>query len=233
MRLGFLLALLSACMAAMPVSAVSPAMDFLPVPPPRIWIPPAADLEPVRLQSVSIRIDSQGPLARTRIELSFHNPNARVLEGEFVFPLGAGQTVSGYALEVEGVMREGVVVPKQTARVAFEEISRQQIDPGLAELTQGNVFRTRLYPIPARGNKRVALSFEQLMPLREGHYRYLLPLSFDAPVERFEVQALAHAGESTSAPASPDPELRFDRAGPCLECGLRTQSGAAAARTRV
>lgn len=221
MRLGYVLALLSVCMVATPVCARSPVrVDTLPLPPPRIWVPPAADLEPVRLQSVSIRIDSQGPLARTRIELSFHNPNARVLEGEFVFPLGAGQTVSGYALEVEGVMREGVVVPKQTARVAFEEISRQQIDPGLAELTQGNVFRTRLYPIPARGNKRVALSFEQLMPLREGHYRYLLPLSFDSPVERFEVQALAHAGESASAPASPDPELRFDRAGTAWSAGF-------------
>ncbi|WP_298854381.1 VIT domain-containing protein [uncultured Aquimonas sp.] len=220
MRLLRLFVLLCACGGLTPAQALTPIPDTRPLPPPRVWIPPAEDLLPVQLQSVSIHIDSQGSLARTWIELSFHNPNARVLEGEFLFPLADGQTVSGYALEVEGAMREGVVVPKQTARVAFEEISRQQIDPGLAELTQGNVFRTRLYPIPARGNKRVALGFEQLMPLREGQYRYLLPLSFDAPIERFEVQALAHTGDLRPAPASPDPELRFDRAGPAWSAGF-------------
>jgi Ca-activated chloride channel homolog len=212
------LILLASGLLALPALALTPIPDTRP--PPRIWIAPAADLQPVRLQSVSIHIDSLGPLARTRIELVFHNPNARVLEGEFVFPLGAGQTVSGYALEVEGEMREGVVVPKQTARVAFEDTIRQQIDPGLAELTQGNVFRTRLYPIPAQGNKRVALSFEQLMPLQQGSYRYLLPLSFDAPVDRFEVRAVAQSDGATSAPASPDPALRFDRAGPGWSAGF-------------
>src|SRR5690606_8214945 len=133
-----------------------PPMPQPPMPPPVVWIPPAQNLQPIRLDSVNVRIDSQGPLARTRIELSFHNPNPRVLEGELVFPLGAGQTVSGYAVEVEGQMREGGVVPKQTEGVACEDISGQQMDPGLAEVTEGNVFRTRLYPIPAQGNKRVA-----------------------------------------------------------------------------
>jgi hypothetical protein len=213
------LILLASSLLALPALALTPIPDTRP-PPPRIWIAPSADLQPVRLQSVSIHIDSLGPLARTRIELVFHNPNARVLEGEFVFPLGAGQTVSGYALEVEGQMREGVVVPKQTARVTFEDTIRQQIDPGLAELTQGNVFRTRLYPIPAQGNKRVALSFEQLMPLQQGRYRYLLPLSFDAPVDRFEVRAVAQSDGAASAPASPDPALSFDRAGPGWSAGF-------------
>lgn len=182
---------------------------------PAVWIAPAPGLQPIRLDAVSIRIQASGFLARTRIELEFHNPNGRVLEGEFVFPLGAGQTVSGYALEVEGRMREGVVVPKQTARVAFEDISRQQIDPGLAELTRGNVFRTRLYPIPANGSKRVALSFEQRMPMRDDHYQYLLPLAFRAPVGRFSVRAEAGLGADGGggAVASPDPALRFDRSG--------------------
>ena len=72
--------------------------------PPRIWIPPEADLQPVVLEEVAVKISVRGFLAHTRIEMSFANPNARVLEGEFVFPLGAGQTISGYALEVDGAM---------------------------------------------------------------------------------------------------------------------------------
>ncbi len=187
--------------------------------PPTLWIAPQAGLQPIRLESVAIDVRTAGFLARTRIELSFHNPNDRVLEGEFVFPLGPGQTVSGYALEVEGKLREGVVVPKETARIAFEDITRQQVDPGLAELTRGNVFRTRLYPIPARGSKRVALSFEQAMPVEGGHYRYLLPLAFREPVGRFSVDV--EAAQVDSAPVAAGPELRFDRGGNAWTATMR------------
>jgi Ca-activated chloride channel homolog len=181
---------------------------------PTIWVPPSPGLEPIRLDEVAITIDARGFLARTRIELTFHNPNPRVLEGELVFPLAAGQTIAGYALDVEGRMREGVVVPKTTARVAFEDTIRQRIDPGLAELTRGNVFRTRLYPIPPRGNKRVAFTLEQVMDDDGAHYRYLLPLLFREPVRRFSVRAQATAdGAGTGQVASPDPALRFDHSG--------------------
>lgn len=185
------------------------------VAPPVVWIAPAPATEPLRLDSVSIGVDVAGFMARTRMELVFFNPNDRVLEGEFVFPLGPRQTVSGYELEVEGRMRQGVVVPKQTARVAFEDTIRQQIDPGLAELTQGNVFRTRLYPIPARGSKRIALSFEQVLDDAGDDYRYVLPLSFDQAVDRFAVRAQVALSDRRPdvEGASPDAALRFDRSG--------------------
>lgn len=203
-------------LVAVPVFGLTPPPPpRLPLPPqPAVWIDPQAADAPVYLESVDIRIEANRFLARTRIELSFHNPNPRVLEGEFVFPLGPGQTVSGYELEVEGRMREGVAVPKQAARVAFEDISRQQIDPGLAELTAGNVFRTRLYPIPAGGNKRVALSFEQILPASADHYRYRLPLAFYRALSRLSVRAEAVLPSSAASVSSPDGLLAFDREGP-------------------
>src|SRR5690606_22092825 len=125
-----------------------------------------------------------------------------------------GQTVSGYELEVEGRLRAGVVVPRQTARVALEDTIRQQIDPGLAELTQGNVFRTRLYPIPANGSKRIALSFEQVLADAGGRRRCGLPLRCDAPVRRLAVSVQARGrGRVASGPASPGRLLSSNRAG--------------------
>lgn len=178
--------------------------------PPQVWIDPGAgDLKPIALGDVAIDIRTFGFIARTSIELRFDNPNGRVLEGEFVFPLSAGQTVAGYALEVNGAMREGVVVEKETARVAFEDITRQQVDPGLAEITQGNVFRTRLYPIPARGSKRVRLSFEQVMSDGDKAWRYELPLHFTQTVGRFTVRA--RAALASAAPSGGG--FAFERAG--------------------
>ncbi len=182
-------------------AAVMPAPPPTPPPsrPPQVWVDPALQLEPIRLQDVAIDIRIQGFVASTRLDLTFHNPNPRVLEGEFVFPLAEGQSITGYALEVAGRLREGVVVEKETARVAYETTTRRGIDPGLAELTQGNVFRTRLYPLPPQGDKRVRIEFDQ--PLLDGGtvYRYRLPLAFDAPLQHFRVHA-----ETLRGDAAPD-----------------------------
>jgi len=57
-----------------------------------------------------------GETAETRTTLTFYNPNEDVLEGNLYFPLPEGSTISGYALDVGGVMVDGVVVEKHEAR---------------------------------------------------------------------------------------------------------------------
>ncbi len=191
------------------------AQDIIAVPQaPTIWIAPDQGAQPIRLSTLDIQVHMRGFVAHTTLDLTFNNPNARVLEGEFVFPLAAGQSIAGYALEVNGAMREGVVVDKQMARVAFEETTRQQIDPGLAELTAGNVFRTRLYPIPAQGSKRVRLHIESTLADLGSAWRYSLPMNFADPVALLHVRAESMLG--ATAPlvdaVAGDSALKFERA---------------------
>lgn len=207
------LLVLAAVLLPLTAGALSPPPPPPPPPPPQVWIPPGQGLQPIRLADVDIQIRTRGFIAATTLELRFDNPNARVLEGEFVFPLGAGQTVSGYALEVNGTLREGVVVDKETARVAFEETSRRQIDPGLAEITAGNVFRTRLYPIPANGSKRVRLHLVATMADHGDAWRYSLPMQFKDAVDRLHVRAEATLAEQAplADAIAGDPSLSFER----------------------
>lgn len=191
------------------VQAQETAQIARPPRPPQIWLDPALKQQPIQLQDVAIDIRIQGFVASTRLDLTFFNPNARVLEGELVFPLAEGQSITGYALDVAGKLRQGVVVEKETARVAYESTVRQGIDPGLAELTQGNVFRTRLYPLPANGSKRVQIAFDQPLLDLGANYRYVLPLQFAEPVKHFKVRAEALRAEV--APASGGAALSFDR----------------------
>ena len=179
---------------------------------------PALQLEPVRLQDVAIDIRIHGFVASTRLELTFHNPNPRVLEGEFVFPLAEGQSIGGYALEVDGRLREGVVVEKQTARVAYETTTRRGIDPGLAELTQGNVFRTRLYPLPPQGDKRVRIEFDHPTKNQRLIVEAPLPGDLRAVLERTSgpgtLRFLDHKnalGGSGVSSLPPPPDSRHER----------------------
>src|SRR5687767_57861 len=90
------------------------------------------------ISSLVVDVTIVGNIAITTFDITYHNPFDRVLEGEFDFPLADGQVISRYALDVNGKMREGVVVEKMTARIAFESTVRQNIDPGIAEKTKGN-----------------------------------------------------------------------------------------------
>ena len=58
--------------------------------------------QPVRLSDVKVDGRIVGQVVSTTVEMTFHNPNARVLEGELQFPLLAGQEVSGFALDNAG-----------------------------------------------------------------------------------------------------------------------------------
>src|SRR5512142_743918 len=82
---------------------------------PRLLVP--AGESPVRLSAVDIRVVVDGLAAETTETLTFHNPSARALEGNLEFPLPDGAALCGFALDFEGRLVDGVVLPRQKARV--------------------------------------------------------------------------------------------------------------------
>ena len=129
--------------------------------PPVLLVRPddAAPSTPLVLEQARYDVTVTGLGARTRATLVFRNDLGRVLDGELVFPLPEGALVSGFALDVNGRMTDGVVVEAQEARIAFETEVRRGVDPGLVEWVRGNNFRTRVFPIPARGRRTIALEY--------------------------------------------------------------------------
>jgi len=152
--------------------------------------------QPVRLQSVSVSVDLVGGQAQTDVLLVFRNPNRRVLEGELQFPLLAGQQVTGFALDVDGRMRDAVPVEKDKGRQVFEDIVRRGIDPGLLEATQGNNYKLRIYPLPAQGTRSVRLRVAEPLAPRAGGRVYRLVLAYGAGIPQFTL-AIRARGVST------------------------------------
>ena len=133
---------------------------------------------PVTLRSVRVRTEISGRSAQTELELTFYNPNPRVLEGELQFPLREGQTVVGMAMDVNGAMREAVPVEKAHGETVFEDVTRTRIDPALLSVTQGDNYKLRVYPLPPRGEKVVRLRIAEWLAPRAGRVAYRLPLDY-------------------------------------------------------
>ena len=105
------------------IVAVFLACWTLPLSAQRISLSDAAG-DPVYVESAEVTAEITGRIAVTRFDLVFRNPNGRVLEGALEFPLLNGQTVTGFALDIDGKLRDAVPVQKDKARLVFEDIER-------------------------------------------------------------------------------------------------------------
>ena len=154
---------------------------------PQVKVSQEDNAKPMQLQDLSVDILVVGQTAVTTMEMTFYNPNSRVMEGEFEFPLSDGQQVSRFALDIDGKLREGVVVDKALGRKAFEDIVRRGVDPGLLEKTEGNNFRARVYPMPRRGTRRILIAFEQELSQKNGQDFYFLPIANAVKLKKFKI----------------------------------------------
>ncbi len=150
------------------------------------------DKESLGLRNLKVKVEVVGNIATTTYDMIFYNPYDRILEGELSFPLGQNQSVSRFALDLNGELRESVIVEKEIGRVAFETTVRQNIDPALLEQTKGNNYKARIYPIPAKGTKRVVLSYEQELILNENSHFYQLPLNFTNKLNTFSLEMVIY-----------------------------------------
>ncbi|MBK7883897.1 MAG: hypothetical protein IPJ81_08875 [Chitinophagaceae bacterium] len=142
----------------------------------------------VSLKTLKIDVKILGNISTTTMEMTFFNSNSRILEGNLTFPLPEGVSVSGYALDINGRLRDAVPVEKEKATQVFESIERRNVDPGLLEKVDGNNFRTRIYPLPAGGYRTVRISYDEILKLTADQtLRYSLPLSYTQSIADFKL----------------------------------------------
>ncbi|MCC6624157.1 MAG: FecR domain-containing protein [Deltaproteobacteria bacterium] len=151
----------------------------------------------------------QGMMAKTTVEESFRSEEGHELEGTYRFTLPAGAQVAELSLLVGDVWEEGAFVARDRAdkiwagviRNATPIVKRREIveyiwvpgpwkDPALLSWKQGNTFELRIFPIPARGERRVRIAYTERLPLVTGGRRYTLPLPSDKNAARAERFAL-------------------------------------------
>lgn len=182
-----------------------------------------ANEQRVRISEVKTDVKVVGTIAITTVDMIFYNPNNRVLEGELQFPLGDGQSISRFALDINGKLREGVVVDKAIGQEAFETVIRQKIDPGLLEKTQGNNFKTRVYPLPAKGTRRVVIAYEQELQNSDNGFRFHLPVEYGNTLDKFSLNVSVFATpDKPKVDETPWGKFSFDRAGDAYVASYQT-----------
>lgn len=144
---------------------------------------PKDSLKQVEIQKMDIKSSVFGNQAVTEFTVTIYNPFDDRLSGEINFPLQDGDFVYGYALDVNGELRDAVGVERAKARAVFESIVSRGVDPGLVEKTQGNVFKTRVYPIPPKGTRIFRLNVLHQLKLENDIFKFSLPVQFSEKIK--------------------------------------------------
>jgi Ca-activated chloride channel homolog len=155
-----------------PPGPIPPRPMPRPMPPHRIH--PFAPLELAR-HHAAVTITDQ--VAVTTIEQVFHNPNPRPIEGTFLLPLPRGAQIQKFRMEIDGELVDAELLPADRARKIYEDIVRNLKDPALLEYVGRDAFKVRIFPIDARGSKRVSLTYTQVLRSDSGLVAYAYPMS--------------------------------------------------------
>jgi Ca-activated chloride channel family protein len=161
-----------------------------------------------------ISIDDQ--VAVTRVEQTFRNHTDRPLEATYIFPVPPGASVNRFSMWINGKETKGELVEADKARTIYTDIVRRTQDPALLEYMGNNLLKLRVFPIPPRGDQKVALSFTSVAAKEGKLVEYVYPLKTNgkatSTLEEFSLSAVIKSKHTVSNVYSPTHSISLKRA---------------------
>jgi Ca-activated chloride channel homolog len=169
----------------------------------------------ITFQRVNAVIRDQA--AETRIEQEFRNDTSTALEAYYMFPIPEKAAVKDFAMTVDGKRVKGEVVEAPKARKIYEDIVRRTKDPGLLEHMGKNLWRVRVFPVPAQGKQKFELTYTEIAAKDAGVASYTYPLKSSGPTARvdgfFAVRLELHSTAALKSVYSPTHSVGVSREG--------------------
>ncbi len=193
------------------------ADGFIVIPHPPVSPRPIASF-PLEVTYHQVTVEIRDQVATTSVDQSFRNPNDVRLEGWYLFPIPAGAVIEKFSMFIDGRETEAELLDAGKARSLYEEIIRSMRDPALLEYDGRGLFRVRVFPIEPRSEKRIRLSYHELITRENGTWQYTYPLNTEkfsaAPLERASIRVDLATGDPLKGIWCPTHEVEIIRRGP-------------------
>ncbi len=182
-----------------------------------LLVPTEKDLAPLAMVAHNVKIKIEDQAAVTHVTQTFRNPTSRQLEATYLFPVPKGAGVKKFTMWVDGKEVNGELVEADKARTIYTDVVRRLQDPGLLEYVGSNMLRLRIFPVPANGDQKVAVSFTSIANQENGLVEYCYPLKKDAkssvPLEKFSLHATLRSQHLLQNVYSPSHSIKVERHG--------------------
>jgi len=136
---------------------------------------------PLQIKQQSVRAVLRQGLGETEVDQTFFNPSPRPVEGWYWFVIPEGASVTGFAVETNGVLIEGEFIEKREAATKYAQAKSSGHAPAILEWVDGRSYRARIFPVPASGIRRVVLRYIEQRPLVDNKLTYVYPMGRGTP----------------------------------------------------
>jgi Ca-activated chloride channel family protein len=180
-----------------------------------LLIPEDKSVPPLAMLNHKVTIAIEDQVATTHVEQTFRNHTDRPLEATYVFPLPKGASLDHFSMWVDGKEVKGEIIEAAKAHEIYTDIVKRTQDPGLLEYLGNNLAQLKAFPIPAHGDEKVALSFQNIAANESGIVEYIYPLKTDgaatAVLEDFSITATIKSQHGISNVYSPSHGITLKR----------------------
>lgn len=145
-----------------------------------LLIPTEKSLPPLAMLNHKVDIGIEDQVAITRIEQTFRNHTDRQLEATYIFPVPKGASVRKFSMWVDGKEVPGELVEADKARQIYTSIVQRTLDPGLLEYMGNNLLKLRVFPVPPKGDQKIAISYTSVAENDNGLVEFVYPLKAEA-----------------------------------------------------
>src|SRR5438876_276585 len=180
-----------------------------------LLIPTEKKLPPLAMLNHQVEVSIEDQVAVTKIEQTFRNHTDRQLEATYIFPVPKGASVREFAMWVDGAKVKGELVEADKARKIYTDIVQRTLDPGLLEYMGNNLLKLRVFPVPPKGDQKIAISYTSIADSDNGLVEYVYPLRTDArapsTLEKFSLKVILKSQHALQSIYSPSHAITMTR----------------------
>jgi Ca-activated chloride channel homolog len=149
-----------------------------PCPRPEVRCPPPMEIpqRPLKVKSIRFNAKITDQVAVTQVEQVFENDTPYLLEGVYFFPLPDNVSITEFAMWDGDKRLVGEVRSRDEARRIYNDIVRSRRDPALLEYAGKNLFQASVFPIQPHSDKKIELTYSQVLRNEGGTVAYRYPL---------------------------------------------------------
>jgi Ca-activated chloride channel homolog len=169
----------------------------------------------VRELAVDANIRNQ--IAEVNVTQVLYNQTARQMEIEIYFPLPEQSTIQSFLLMVDGNEIPGMLMPKEEATRIYQGIVRAKKDPALLEYVGYGLFKTSVFPVPARTARTITLRYVQVCKKSQEMVEFSYPFSTQkyssVPLQKVSMNIRIESKEDIKSIYCPSDQVDVSRNG--------------------
>lgn len=123
-----------------------------------------------------VRINANHRHVDVTNRITVENRERRPVEGKYLFPTPEDAGVQSLSMSMNGKTLEASLVDRKEAQHLYREIVEKHKDPAILEYTGNQIYRIRIFPIPAGKQRTIRISYSYVNRDRAGMNLLRFPL---------------------------------------------------------